>query len=59
MSHDSHVRLGDFTDMWFRLSKIGIELDAFALGRGLPFSPFRLARWVHNSTIATFSEAPL
>ena len=27
-------------------------------GGGLPSSPFRYARWVHSSTLATFPEAP-
>ena len=39
---------------------VGIELGrASPEGGGLPSSPFRCARRVHNSTRATFPEAPL
>ncbi len=33
-------------------------VDLKILRGGLPSSPFRYARWVHNSTLATFPEAP-
>jgi hypothetical protein len=39
---------------------VGIELGRAGLeGEGLPSSPFRFARRVHNSTKAAFPEAPL
>jgi len=39
---------------------VGIELGRAGLeGEGLPSSPFRFARPVHNSTKAAFPEAPL
>ena len=38
---------------------VGIELGRAGLeGEGLPSSPFRFARPVHNSTKAAFPEAP-
>src|SRR5438046_2266187 len=46
-----------FTKLW----KVGCRDRARArrcTGGGLPSSPFRYARWVHSSTLATFPEAP-
>jgi hypothetical protein len=42
-----------------QVCSIGIERGRAAVGRGFPSLPFRSARWVHNSTIATFPAAPL
>src|SRR6266581_469308 len=38
---------------------VGIELGRAHVGGGFPILALSIARWVHNSTVATFPEAPL
>jgi hypothetical protein len=38
---------------------VGIELGRVCFRRRVPTLTLSVARWVHNSAMATFSEAPL